>query len=169
MAWTSADTKNYRRTLPGLLSLIYANQRSTSKTANRPPPVYSKEELKEWLVSQPNFQELWNAWVASGYNKYLSPSVDRIDNKISYTLDNIQLVSWRQNLANQKTHQKEAIHLHPASKSITQMDLDGNDLRTFGSVRIAARHLNKEKSPSNFTAVCEGKLKTAYGFRWRWT
>lgn len=167
MAWTSTDTKNYRRTVPGLLTLIYANQRMTSKKAGRELPAYTKQQLKDWMLSQPNFQLLWNNWVESDFQKELSPSVDRKNNTRSYTLDNIQLVTWKQNLLNQKHQQKTGIYICKVAKAVEQLTLDGVYIQTFASLQMAARSLGKKGSPSNITGACEGRFNKAYGYKWR--
>jgi hypothetical protein len=43
------------------------------------------------------FQDLFDAWVASGYAKKMVPSLDRIDPTKTYSLDNVRLVTWYEN------------------------------------------------------------------------
>jgi len=54
---------------------------------------------------------------------------------------------------------------HPKSKRVYQYDLDGTFLGSFGSTGEAARHLEKTDG-TNISACANGKLKTAYKFKW---
>ena len=170
MGSTSAEVKAYRHTINGLVTLIYANQKMTSKKAGRPLPSYTKEELKDWMTSQPNFSLLWDNWVCSGYDKSLSPSVDREDNTLSYFIGNIQLVTWEQNLKNQKQQNKSGEYLHTGSKAIKQYSLDGEFLKEFPSASIAAREITgKSRAIANISSAAKGRMKTAYGFIWKYS
>jgi hypothetical protein len=118
---------------------------------------------------QHGYEAMWERWVASGYDKWLSPSIDRKDNTQSYTLNNIRLVKWRTNLENQKRDNISGRYLHTSSKAVDQLTLEGEYIKTFPSIAMAMRELTgKRSSVSNITAICEGKWKTAYGFKWRW-
>lgn len=167
MASTSLEVKNYRRTIPGLLTLIYSNQKMTSKAYGRTPPTYSKDELRDWLLSQPHFKDVFDAWVASDYKKDLSPSIDRLDNTKGYSLTNIQLVTFRQNLLNQKRQNKDGTYLHAKSKAVQQWTKDGQFVVEYPSMQIALRAVGGASS-SNIAAVANGVWKSAYGYDWRW-
>ena len=47
------------------------------------------------------------------------------------------------------------------------LDLQGNIIKEFDSARNAGKYLNM-KSPGNVTLCCRGKLKTCYGYRWKY-
>lgn len=49
-------------------------------------------------------------------------------------------------------------------KPVIQMDLDGNDLREFESVRAA----RNETNDSNINKVLNGTFKQSKGYKWRW-
>ncbi len=90
------DNRNYRRTLKGLSVRMYTNQKTRSKISGT-PVAYTKQEFDQWLFSQPKYSVLHTAWVASDYNRWLAPSVDRIDCTKGYTLNNIELMTWQEN------------------------------------------------------------------------
>lgn len=157
------------RTPIGLVKRIYSNQRTTTKKMGRSLPAYTFDELCDWLDKQPEFALLYHAWVASDYDKDLVPSIDRKDNTQSYNLNNIQLVTWRQNLLNQKAQNKDGTYLHPKSKAVRQLTIEGDVVATYPSVGIAMRKMTGSRANvSNITMVCAGKYQTAYGFRWEW-
>lgn len=141
----------------------------TTKAMQRPAPGYTEAALFDWML-QHNYEALWTTWVASGYDKWLSPSIDRKDNTASYTLQNIQLITWRENLDNQKKDNISGKYLHTHSKAVDQLTLDGEYIQTFSSAANASRAiLGKRGCISNITYVCSGKYRTAYGFKWRFT
>ena len=93
--------KEYRRTLDGLATTIYSSQIYSSKKRGHPAPLYTKDELREWLLGQQNFGTIYEHWLETG-DKYDKPSVDRIDASKGYSLDNVQLMTWGDNLEKSK-------------------------------------------------------------------
>lgn len=51
---------------------------------------------------------------------------------------------------------------------VIQMDLDGNILREFSSGMEAEKLYKKNKRQNHISDVCNGKRKTAYGFKWKY-
>ena len=90
-------TADIRKTKHGLITNIYSTQRRNSKDRPYGLPDYTNEELHVWMLSQSNFEELYNNWVESGYQKMLVPSCDRLDDYQGYALDNLRLVTWEEN------------------------------------------------------------------------
>lgn len=130
-------------------------------------PAYTEQQLLDWAIAQ-GLVPLWETWRASGYDKWLSPSIDRRNNTQSYTLTNIRLVTWRENLENQKMDNIQGNYLHTGSKAVNQLTLDGVFIKSFPSVAIAARETNGRRTGvSNITAVCNGKWHSAYGYKWQ--
>lgn len=76
---------------------IYRSQKACSKTREMPLPNYTRDELFDWVVSQPHFEKLRSNYIQSGFDKYLVPSCDRLNERLPYTLDNIELVTWEDN------------------------------------------------------------------------
>lgn len=161
-------TQEKQRTLVGLVKKIYNNQKMTTKHMKRDPPDYTEEMLLNWMLNN-GYSVLFQNWVASGYDKWKIPSIDRLDNNKSYSLNNIQLVTWAENLSNQKIQNHKGIYLHSGSKAVNQLTLDGTYIKTFGSIAMAMRELTgKRTSVSNISGVCEGRLHTAYGYLWEY-
>lgn len=155
----------YGHTKNGLLTQMYATQRNRSKNRNYKLPVYSKKELRNWLFSQKSFHTLYDNWVKSDFNKWLRPSIDRKDDYKSYTLDNIQITTWRQNNGRSHDDMRNGIN-NKRSKSILQYDLDSNFIKEYYSLSQAKRETRIDVS--SIIKVCKNKRKTAGKFVWKY-
>lgn len=89
--------KKWAKSELGMIRCVYKHQKRSSKDRGHLPPEYTIEEFTTWMLSQPNFSELCEAWVLSGYNKWKAPSADRLDEDLGYSFDNIRLVSFGEN------------------------------------------------------------------------
>lgn len=64
---------------------------------------YSLNEFEEWIKNNwSSYLSLHQAWLKSGFKRSLAPSIDRIDNKLDYQLDNIQFLTLSENLRKDK-------------------------------------------------------------------
>ena len=52
------------------------------------------------------------------------------------------------------------------SKAVLQLDLEGNVIREFPSTTEADKYINNGKKQNHIADVCNGKRKTAYGYKW---
>lgn len=159
------NAKKYNRTREGLITAIHSHQVSHSKTRQMDIPTYSKEELKEWILSQPNFEPLYINWVMMGYIRDLIPSVDRLDDYKSYELTNIRLVTFRENYKKAHYDKKNKIN-RKCYKPIYQYDLSENLIKEFISIQEASDDLGINRS--NIGSCCNGKRKVAGGFIWKY-
>lgn len=57
---------------------------------------------------------------------------------------------------------------HVSSKKVQQLNLAGNILNTFSSVREAGRYLGDERKNAHIADVCNGKRKIAWGYKWQY-
>lgn len=135
----------YRKTIPGLISNIYGHQKEASNRRGHSKPQYSKSELSEWILSHHNFQSLYDNWVASDYDKNLSPSVDRLDDRIGYNFNNIQLITFEEN----NSKPKPLIY-----KQVFQYSKELNFIATYASVKLASVHTGIRSQ--NISRYCLG-------------
>lgn len=166
------DYQNKYRTDPvTYFRRVWHNQKKTAKARGMSPPDYSLEELIEWLKQQPHLTKLWTTWQESGHQRKLAPSLDRIDDSVSYTLSNITLMTWEEN--NQKSHKdlragKLNTNSVTSAKRLGQFHKDGSIIAEYTSAGHASEILNLPKHAyKNIRAAAAGKLQTAYGYVWR--
>jgi hypothetical protein len=81
--------------------------------------------------------------------------VNHIDqNKLNNDIKNLEWMNHTQNIT------------HSQGKKVNQIDIDTNKIiKTFDSVNDAFRELNKNYG-ANIRWVCEGKRKSAFGYKW---
>lgn len=159
----SIRAKLYSRTKKGLITNIYNHQKLKSKKRGYNLPTYSKQELKDWLFSQNNFHVLFDNWKISGFKKHLIPSVDRINDYQSYTMENIQVMTWEQNNAKGYADIKNGIN-NKKSKAVTGINIYTGVAVVFYSMREAARQTGINRR--SIFRCCQGKQNTAGGYEW---
>jgi hypothetical protein len=62
--------------------------------------ILSKDAFYEFALNDPDFNSLYDLWVASGYRKLDTPSIDRIDSSKGYTIGNMRFLTHYQNSIN---------------------------------------------------------------------
>lgn len=93
----NSDCKKYEKTPNGFLMRAYRNMKSRVtgvqwKKAHlyEGLSILPKEEFYVWAKGNPDFWRLYRTWVLTGYNRKLSPSVNRVDPDRGYEIDNIE-------------------------------------------------------------------------------
>lgn len=157
------NCKERRNTKAGLFSLAYSGQLTSSKVRGHIPPNYTKSELSAWMESQPNFNQLFLAWVDSNYNRWLKPSPDRLNEELPYTFSNLRLTTWGDNAEAFK--QKKVQHGVGDCRAVHQF-LNGTLIQTFHSLHEAERQTGA--ASGNILRCCRGEYKTSKGFVWRY-
>jgi hypothetical protein len=160
-----AKTLAYYRTIDGLISGIYTNQKGNSEQRGSFGPSYSLEDLSEWIKSQKYFINLYNDWVNSNYDRWLVPSVDRLEVTKSYSLDNIELVTWKENSNRENLRIKNGDNPN-ITKKVNKLSNNGTHLCTYVSVHDAARQNNLQAT--NIVKVCKKKRQTTGGYKWEY-
>jgi len=157
--------KNRVRTLMGKALQIYANQKERSELRGHQTPTYTKEEFISWLLSNQKYLRLYDNWVKSGYKKPLAPSCDRLDNYKGYSFENIRIVTWEENMVKGHSDVKNGLN-NKQNKAVIKMDLNGNELKEYHSMRHAARQTGIYYP--GIWAACNGRITKSGGFRWRY-
>ena len=129
----------YDFSLKGFFRVLYKTQVANSKTRGHETPNYTKEELSQWCYEN-NFQKLFDTWVESGYSNELKPSTDRLDTFKGYTLDNLELVTWKENRRRQAEDIKQGRGTGgKRCKAVSLVDITGNVLVSYLSMASATR------------------------------
>ena len=173
--------KRFTRSKPGLVKEIYAFQKAKAKRRGYAIPTYSESELYSWVMGQPDFHELFDAWEISGFQSRFKPSIDRLNDYISYRLDNIQVITWNEN--NKKGYASRADGSNTKkSLAVDMLALDGAFIKRFCSVSEAARQFGGV--PTNIVGAINQRVSqkkhsdgttreivtlTAYGHKWRYS
>lgn len=63
-------------------------------------------------------------------------------------------------------YSRNSKHNAEQRKAVIQLDLNGNYIKEFPSIIEAANELGAENKRVNIKRCCQGKRKTAYGFKW---
>ena len=100
----NAVTKKYEKTKKGKLMRLYRNMQSRVNGNQKAKHhlyegkyLLGKEDFYEWAMSCPEFHRLYDEWVASDYDRKLTPSVDRIDSSKGYEVSNMEWVTHSEN------------------------------------------------------------------------
>jgi len=157
--------QKFRKTKQGVSLVIYQSQKQHSKTRGHNLPTYSLQEFREWLYSQEKFHILFDNWKRLDYQRFYKPSVDRKEDNIGYTMDNIQLMTFREN---DLKSDKDAFDgkLKRKHRAVNQYTKDGVFVKSYKSMRIAFRETDIHDTCIKDT--CKGKQKTAGGFKWKY-
>jgi hypothetical protein len=97
-------TKKYEKTLMGKLVRTYRNMYTrvsgilkTKQHLYMGLEILSREDFYKWSLENKDYMALHKDWVDSGYDRKLSPSIDRINVSKGYVLENIRWVTHAEN------------------------------------------------------------------------
>jgi len=151
------------RSKEGRIKAMYNGQKSSSRRRGHPLPSYTRQELIDWVLTQPEYDDLYDSWVASGYVKSKIPSIDRLEDDKPYSITNIRLTTWEVNQEEAyKGIKNGTIQNH--HKVVTQRKLDGTKVATYVSISEAARQTGIHNT--SISSCLSGRYKTAGGYLW---
>jgi len=168
------QSQDFHRSKIGLITIIYNSQKQSSKKRGHKQPTYTLFELQNWFDNQKIYNRLYDSWVASGYNKMLTPSCDRDDDYQGYCLTRLTLTTWGKNKDNFNRDVKNGIN-NKISKAVIATNIKSGTIKTFYSMSEASRETGVYVS--NIYSVALGKPKkdgrghyytprTAGGYKW---
>lgn len=150
----------FRKTEKGVTGRMMSGQVDKSKRRGHLAPSYNLKQLREFLYSKTNFLELYSEWVNSDYDKWKRPTCDRLDDSKPYSLDNIQVVTWRENDDKARADQRAG-----KINSSKPMIAVTNGEEEFISMSEASRITGADIT--SISDVCKGKRITAGGYKWK--
>ena len=97
-------TRRYEKTVNGYLMRTYRNMKSRVtgvqwKKAHlyEGKSLLPKQDFYDWALESDEFRTLFINWSLSGYDRKLSPSINRIDPEKGYELGNIEWLTHSEN------------------------------------------------------------------------
>jgi len=63
---------------------------------------FNREQFLSWTQASSTYTRCFNKWARSGYQRELTPSIDRLNSSLGYNLRNIQMVPLQYNLTKKK-------------------------------------------------------------------
>ena len=154
---------DYLKTKKGLVSLMYSNQKRSSKERNNFPPLYSKNELIDWCFNQELFHKLYDDWKNIGFNTSKVPSCDRINDYLGYSFENIQLTTWEENKNKGHVDRKNGIN-NKENKAVIATHISTGEKYEFHSQHEAERITGVANT--HISKCCRSKGRSAGGYVW---
>jgi hypothetical protein len=94
----------YNRTFDGKIMMCFHNMRGRAEGIQKAKAhlyegleVLPRRQFYQWALHDASYRRLYLAWVESGYDQKLTPSVDRMDSQKGYTLGNIRWITHSEN------------------------------------------------------------------------
>lgn len=146
--------QKFRKTKKGILTNSFSRQKTRKKV------LYSLSELHNKFLNDLRFDRLFKEWEKSNYNKNLIPTVDRINCKKDYTLENIHCLTWQEN----RYKQRMETNIFRAKEIVC---LKNNEIIfAFKSVSDAVKKTGIMQG--NISSCLTGKRKTCGGYNWKY-
>ena len=100
----NTNTKKYEKTPNGFLVRLYRNMKSRISGVQvakfylyEGKELLTKEDFYVWAKNSPKFYELFKEYENSNYDRKLAPSVDRVNSKLGYKIENMEWVTHSEN------------------------------------------------------------------------
>lgn len=146
----------YLRSKNGWMNIRFCNLKSAHKRRGFKLN-FTKSDFIEWLYkNRERFNYLFSAWEKNNWDVNYTPSVNRLDDTKGYSLDNLELLTWRRN--NELGH-KGIWKLVQERKPVILKKLDVE--KAFVSSTEAAKFLGVSKTSlsdasKNLSRRCKG-------------
>lgn len=158
----------YSRTIDGLIRTIFVSQKKSNLKRGFGDIGYSFEWFRKWILSQKNFYDLFKSWEKNGFKKDFKPSINRLNDYVGYKKNNIELMTWRENLDRYSIDRMNGIN-NKQNRPVFQIDYYSNEiLKKHFSIKNASRLTGAD--PKNIKFCCDKvhKYNSAKGFKWAW-
>jgi len=120
------NTRQYRRTPKGVLTNMYQHLKA------RHPVDFSLQEFHSRFLGDKKFNRLYREWNKSGFQKEFKPSLDRISHLGNYSVNNTQMLNWKENRFKQSMERR-------SRKGVVIQLKNGKEVARYRSQREAVR------------------------------
>lgn len=152
--------REYRKSYDGMRMSMYSQMIKNSKDRGMDNPNFSRDELHIWLDNN-GYAAMYLYYSKNGFKSSDRPSIDRIDDYLPYTFENMQLTTWKEN--NTKAYKDRVDGRNTKqSRAILVFDLSGNFVREGYSINSVARDIGCKAS--HICDVAQGRRKQVHGF-----
>lgn len=146
------NTRKFRSTPKGILTNMYHKMKSRREVE------FTLLDFHLRFLNDKKFIRLHLEWISGGMDKMLKPSLDRISNKLGYTVKNTHMLTWAENRHKQTMERR-------SRKGVVIQFLSGVEVNRFKSQRLAS--INTGIAQGNISNVLNGKRPHAEGFTFK--
>lgn len=100
----NSSTLKYEKTKKGFLVRTYRNMKSRVEGIQEKKAhlyvgkeILDKEDFYIWALSDHTFNVLFSLWEVQGYDRKLTPSIERVDSACGYKLSNMEWLTHSEN------------------------------------------------------------------------
>jgi len=147
-----------------IVSSMYSHMKQACIVRGMQPPQFTRKELFDWCNSNKLFHILYDKWVKGGCVTDYIPSVDRIDDYKTYTFDNMQLMTFKENRHKAYKDKREGRN-NKISKAVAQLTMNDTVYKMYHSTEEASRQTGIARN--GISRCCNNKSKTAGGYKWK--
>lgn len=123
----------------GVIRVLYKTQKRNQRLRGHGDMPYTKAEFENWLYAN-GYKDLYEKFKESGFIKDLKPSVDRIDDFVGYSFDNMKLTTWKHNREHQYEDIKKGVGISgKRCKPLAKVDNNGRIVCEYPSYNSAKR------------------------------
>jgi hypothetical protein len=143
-----------------VLKVLYTRMHFSANRKNRPKKIgkFTYKQFENWAV-QNGFDKVYDKYIKIG-KQNLRPSVDRINPLKGYFLNNMQIITQKENF---DKGYKEMIITN--GKPVLQISKDGKIIKQWNGAIEAYKKLGI--SDGNIWSVITGKRNSAGGYVWK--
>ena len=161
------QVRDYYKTKRGVVARIYNNQIMNSNDRGHDRPEYTLNELYDWILDNDDFSRIYDRWFEAGDIK-IKPSIDRLDDSIGYSFENIQVIEWQDNYRKRHQQMRDGLIDNPFNKirAVVRLTKEGEYTDIYISTREAERITNTNHA--NISKACREKHRIVNGTYWRY-
>lgn len=152
--YNSYCKNTHRKRVNTVIGRIYEGHYGNAQRTGIPIS-YDQEQFLRWVSKQDRFFELFRIWQESGYPKKLKPCVIRKTPE-SYDLSNLLVMTYKQTSSYKGRKQ---------GKQVKQIDLDGNVVAVYPSLREAEKHVSVTRAAIKHAIRYPHQLSDGYYWR----